>query len=97
MPWLHEGYHATWARSRQPDRIERWSTSLPIHCSGRILGRLDLAGPVAGRNFEAMSQLADILQDLEPQIESLLSDDALPPLSVVSTDLESSFVPSRAS
>lgn len=100
LPWLHEGYHATWQRSRQPDRMERWSTSLPIHVGGRILGRLDLSGPIpSGHNFEVMSQLAEILQDLEPQIESLVSDStAKPPhLTVVTVDDAANLAPSQAS
>ncbi len=75
VPWLHEGFHATWQRSRMPDRLERWSTSLPIHSGGRVFGRLDITGPVpSGRNFEALTQLAHILEGLEPQIEAMLSD-----------------------
>ncbi len=83
-PWLHEGFHATWQRSRVPDRLERWSTSLPIHTAGRVFGRLDLMGPVpSGRNFEVLTQLSHILEDLEPQIESLLCEQEVP-ASVVS-------------
>jgi len=75
VPWLHEGFHATWQRSRLPDRLERWSTSLPIHTAGSIFGRLDITGPVTvDRNFEVLSQLATVLEDLEPQMEQLLSE-----------------------
>ncbi len=63
------------------DRLERWSTSLPIHSLGRVLGRLDIVGPVpAGRNFEVLNQLAHVLEELEPQIEGLLSDTATAPV-----------------
>ncbi len=59
VPWLHEGFHASWQRCRLPDRLERWSTSLPIHTAGRVLGRLDIVGPVpTSRNFEVLNQLA---------------------------------------
>ncbi|MFO1066210.1 MAG: MraY family glycosyltransferase [Pirellulales bacterium] len=110
VPWLHEGFHATWQRSRTPDKLERWSTSLPIHTGGRVLGRLDIMGPVpTGPVFEAMSQLADILQDLEPQIEQLLAapEESLPMSGSVteiahssdsdSARLETLSIPSRAS
>ncbi len=79
MPWIHEGFNATWTRNHMPDRLERWSTSLPIHTKGRVLGRLDLTGPVpTGRNFETLNQLAHILEDLEPQIEALVSETSEP-------------------
>lgn len=102
VPWLHEGFHATWQRSRMPDRLERWSTSLPIHTGGRVLGRLDVTGPVpSGRNFEALTQLANILEDLEPQIEGLLSEPILgsPVVSIANASdiVEPSLAPSRAS
>ena len=100
VPWLHEGFHATWQRSRMPDRLERWSTSLPIHTGGRVLGRLDITGPVpTGRNFEALTQLANILEDLEPQIEGLLSEPviAAPLVSIDTVEVEPELAPSRAS
>lgn len=100
VPWLHEGFHATWQRSRMPDRLERWSTSLPIHTGGRVLGRLDVTGPVpTGTNFEALSQLAHILEDLEPQIESLLCDPTLvaPVMTIDATTEAQELAPSRAS
>jgi UDP-GlcNAc:undecaprenyl-phosphate GlcNAc-1-phosphate transferase len=97
-PWLHEGFHASWQRSRLPDRLERWSTSLPIHSGGRVFGRLDIVGPVpAGRNFEVLNQLANILEDLEPQIEGLLSDSAAESSHVPAAEPQHDLVPSQAS
>jgi UDP-GlcNAc:undecaprenyl-phosphate GlcNAc-1-phosphate transferase len=73
VPWLHEGFHATWQRSKMPDRLERWSTSLPLYADGRPAGRLEIVGPVVdGKAFHALSQLADILEDLGPQIEAMV-------------------------
>ena len=99
VPWLHEGFHASWQRCRLPDRLERWSTSLPIHSAGRVLGRLDIVGPVpTGRNFEVLNQLAMILEDLEPQIEGLLSDTITAPVvSLPAQEQQHELAPSRAS
>ncbi|MCC6510766.1 MAG: undecaprenyl/decaprenyl-phosphate alpha-N-acetylglucosaminyl 1-phosphate transferase [Pirellulaceae bacterium] len=100
VPWLHEGFHATWQRSRMPDRLERWSTSLPIHTSGRVFGRLDITGPVpTGRNFEVLNQLATILEDLEPQIESLLNESIAAPVLTINSESSAApnLSPSRAS
>ncbi len=98
VPWLHEGFHASWQRSRLPDRLERWSTSLPIHTGGRVLGRLDIVGPVpSGRNFEILNQLAHILEELEPQIEGLLSDTLTSPVVSLTGDEQHELAPSRAS
>ena len=97
-PWLHEGFHASWQRCRLPDRLERWSTSLPIHSAGRVFGRLDIVGPIpTGRNFEVLTQLANILEDLEPQIEGLLSDPVSVPDSVTTEEQPNELVPSQAS
>lgn len=99
VPWLHEGFHASWQRCRLPDRLERWSTSLPIHSLGRVLGRLDIVGPVpAGRNFEVLNQLAHVLEELEPQIEALLSDTVTAPVVPLSAQEQPhELAPSRAS
>ncbi len=97
-PWLHEGFHASWQRSRLPDRLERWSTSLPIHSAGRVFGRLDIIGPVpTGRNFEVLTQLSAVLEDLEPQIESLLSEPRSVPVTVPTEESPNELVPSQAS
>lgn len=73
VPWLEEGFHGTWDRSRQPDRLERWSTTLPIHAKGRIAGRLDVVGPATtGATLSSLSKLVELLEDLTPQVEALL-------------------------
>ncbi len=73
VPWLEEGFHGTWQQRRQPDRMERWSTSLPIHASGRIAGRLDISGPATnGHTLASISKLVLLLEDLTPQVEALL-------------------------
>lgn len=99
VPWLHEGFHASWQRCRLPDRLERWSTSLPIHTAGRVLGRLDIVGPVPnGRNFEVLNRLALVLEELEPQIEGLLSDAITAPVvSIPADEQPHELTPSRAS
>ncbi len=102
VPWLHEGFHATWQRSKMPDRLERWSTSLPLYADGRIAGRLDVVGPVAdGKAFQALSQLAEILEDLGPQLEAMVrtSNEPVFKLAVpLADDSEiEPAVPSRAS
>ncbi len=103
VPWLHEGFHATWQRSRMPDRLERWSTSLPLYADGRLAGRLDVVGPVAdGKAFHALSQLAEILEDMGPQLEALVASSTNEPMIKLAipqkeeSEIEAS-IPSRAS
>lgn len=73
VPWLEEGFHGTWQRSRLPDRLERWSTSLPLHGSGRIAGRLDITGPALdGQALGTLGKLLELLDDLRPRLESLM-------------------------
>lgn len=83
VPWLEEGFHGTWKRSSQPDRLERWAISLPIHANGRIAGRLDIIGPAAtGETLASVARLVELLEDLTPQIEAMLA-----PLSLASVPL----------
>lgn len=103
VPWLHEGFHATWQRSKMPDKLERWTTSLPLFADGRLAGRLDIIGPVAdGKAFSSLAQLADVLEDLAPQLELLVSRSGLEPkIKLVVTGTENpdpiAVLPSRAS
>ncbi len=78
MPWLHEGFHANWQKSRMPETVDRWTTTIPIVCAGRMLGRLELIGNTkSGNVFEILGQLAELLEDLQPQITKLSSMEAV--------------------
>lgn len=74
VPWLEEGFHGAWHRSKQPDRLERWSACLPIHAGDRIAGRLDVVGPArAGISLPTVAKLVELLDDLTPQVELLIA------------------------
>ncbi len=70
VPWLEEGFHGSWQRSSPSDRATRWTTSLPIRASGQVAGRLDVIGESA--SISAIPRLVELLEDLTPQVESLL-------------------------
>lgn len=77
VPWLEEGFHATWQRSKMPDRHDCWSTGLPLFVSGRIAGRLDVMGPaVTGHALATLGKLIELVEDLAPQIEMLVASDS---------------------
>ncbi len=94
IPWLHEGFHGTWRRSQQVDRMTRWSTSLPIFGDGKIAGRVDVSGPADHATLAVVAKLVELLQDLTPQIEAILAGNLSPsPNSNVETiDLSDSSV-----
>ena len=74
VPWLEEGFHGTWQRCKMPDRQECWTTSLPLHVSQRLAGRINIIGPtVLGRSLETLSKFVMLVEDLIPQIELLLT------------------------
>ncbi len=76
VPWLHEGFHGSWHRSRQPDRLERWSAGLPIFADGRIAGRIDVSGPAnGGETLPSVAKLIELLSDLTPQVEAIMAGD----------------------
>jgi UDP-GlcNAc:undecaprenyl-phosphate GlcNAc-1-phosphate transferase len=78
VPWLEEGFHGTWQRSKMPERHESWTTALPIYADGRIAGRLDIAGPAReGQAVAAIGKLVELIEDLIPQIELLMAPQAL--------------------
>lgn len=75
VPWLHEGFHGAWHRSRQLDRLDRWTVGLPIFADGRIAGRVDIIGPAnEGATLPTVAKLIELLADLTPQIESIMAE-----------------------
>ncbi len=81
VPWIEEGFHGTWQRSRMPDRLERWSASMPIFANEKLTGRLDVIGPaIESLSLESMRRMTELLEDLIPQIEMLMLSDGVPSL-----------------
>lgn len=81
VPWLHEGFHGSWHRSRHLDRLERWTVALPIFADGRIAGRVDVTGPANdGGTLPTVAKLIELLADLTPQIESIMAENLLVPV-----------------
>lgn len=98
VPWLHEGFHGSWHRSRQLDRLERWSAGLPIFADGRIAGRIDVSGPAnGGETLPSIAKLVELLADLTPQVEAIMASDASLSEGSVGTSVEVGSMLSEAS
>jgi UDP-GlcNAc:undecaprenyl-phosphate/decaprenyl-phosphate GlcNAc-1-phosphate transferase len=74
VPWLEEGFHGSWHRSKLPDRQERWSVTLPIFAGERIAGSVHLCG-LAEREIMlgSLNRLTNLLEDVSPQIEHVIA------------------------
>ncbi|MCA9131482.1 MAG: hypothetical protein KDB22_30595, partial [Planctomycetales bacterium] len=73
VPWLEEGFHGTWQRSKMPDRHDCWNTGMPIHVSQRMAGRIDIVGPAGvGQALPTLAKFLELVEDLIPQIELLV-------------------------
>lgn len=73
VPWLEEGFHGTWQKSRMPDKCERWTSSLPIFASGQIAGRVEVIGQADSiSTMESIARLVSLLEDITPQVERLI-------------------------
>lgn len=75
VPWLHEGFHANWHRSKMPDVSEQWVVKLPVKVNGRSLGRLEVYGSHRGsESLASIAYLTELMESLQPEILRLLSD-----------------------
>lgn len=73
VPWLEEGYHGTWQRSRLPDRLERWSATLPVFGDGQIAGRIEVVGrAIEGEAQGTLVRLTSLVEEVTPVIEQIL-------------------------
>lgn len=76
LPWLHEGYHATWQRPVRIDPQECWKTSLPLSADGKAFGRLEIVGPLSRDSvYVLLSLLSELLESMESVILRLASED----------------------
>ncbi len=63
VPWLHEGFHANWNRTRTPDDSHLWRVQLPVFADDRSLGRISIVGHMA--NIDSVSVLNELVEMLE--------------------------------
>ena len=75
MPWLHEGFHASWHKNKLPEFSERWFLRLPVISNTKVLGRIEVLGHHHDANtYAIMVALAEMLSELQPGIQSLVDD-----------------------
>lgn len=74
VPFLGEGYHASWSRAGQSDGARHWKLDLPLMCNNRVAGSVMVVGErndgVASENLEP---LMEVLEELETHLQSLAS------------------------
>ncbi|MFN3190787.1 MAG: MraY family glycosyltransferase [Aureliella sp.] len=79
VPWLEEGYHGTWQKSRLPDRTDRWCSVLPLMSGEQVAGRVEVIGDATlGESLESIVRLAGLVEDLTPQVHAILASGAEP-------------------
>jgi UDP-GlcNAc:undecaprenyl-phosphate GlcNAc-1-phosphate transferase len=75
MPWLHEGFHASWHKNKMPEFSERWFVKLPIVSDGKVLGRIEAFGHHQNAStYVVMTALSEMLEELQPGIQSVVND-----------------------
>ncbi|MEQ1828969.1 MAG: MraY family glycosyltransferase [Pirellula sp.] len=75
MPWLHEGFHASWHKNKMPEFSERWFVKLPILFDGKVLGRIEAFGHHKNDNtYGVIIALTEMLEELQPSIQSIVCD-----------------------
>ncbi len=81
LPWLHEGYHATWHSVRMPERAFQTNLRVPLFAhrageSGEVpIGCLEIIAPAANSNgCESVTEFIDKLSDLGPQLDAIVSE-----------------------
>jgi UDP-GlcNAc:undecaprenyl-phosphate/decaprenyl-phosphate GlcNAc-1-phosphate transferase len=93
VPWLHEGFHASWNRNRMPDDSHLWRVQVPVFADDRSLGKMVLAGHMDNIDSVAiLSELVEMLDALQPEIlaiasESLVDANGLPATLPINAEL----------
>ncbi|GIW97517.1 MAG: undecaprenyl-phosphate alpha-N-acetylglucosaminyl 1-phosphate transferase [Pirellulaceae bacterium] len=98
VPWLEEGFHGMWQSAatggQDGEADKRWSTILPVRATGRIVGRMQVAGAVTSdASLNSISRLLELVEDLAPQIELVMypsSEAAAPAVPLTPTAAEQS-------
>jgi len=75
VPWLHEGFHASWSRTRCPDESNLWKSQLPVFANNRSLGKMSLVGSMQNVNsVSVLNELAEMMEGLQSVLRELASE-----------------------
>jgi UDP-GlcNAc:undecaprenyl-phosphate GlcNAc-1-phosphate transferase len=75
VPWLHEGYHASWNRDKLPDESQRWKMVMPIFSNSMSLGRIEIVGPVGQENSSnILLALSLLVENIQGEIQAVVND-----------------------
>ncbi len=75
MPWLHEGFHASWHKNKLPEFSERWFLRIPVISNTKVLGRIEVLGHHSDSStLTTLSALSEMLGELQPGIQALVDD-----------------------
>ncbi len=91
VPWLHEGFHASWQRSKIPEISERWITKIPIYSDGKMYGRLEVIGKSSQSVFSTLSALAELMEAIQPEVARLSAEVPFQPANSESFPYSSPF------
>lgn len=75
MPWLHEGFHASWHKNKLPEFSERWMVKLPVISEGKTLGRIEVVGHHQNaETYSTMAKLSDLLESMQADIQKAVDE-----------------------
>ena len=81
LPWLHEGFHATWHSKQRSDKACRMTMKLPlfVHRGGEEpplpIGRLEVIAAASDPTvYRQVSEFTDKLEDLGPMIDAIVAE-----------------------
>lgn len=81
LPWLHEGYHATWHSLKMPEKAHQLSIRLPLFVHRAAdgtqapIGRLEILAPGGDANvYERIGEFSEKLMDLGPQLDLIVAE-----------------------
>lgn len=77
LPWIHEGYHATWRSVRLPEKANQLSVDLPLfrtpETETTTIGKLTFTTAANDQSiYLKLSLMGDFLADLAPEIERIV-------------------------
>ncbi|MBS0209184.1 MAG: undecaprenyl/decaprenyl-phosphate alpha-N-acetylglucosaminyl 1-phosphate transferase [Planctomycetes bacterium] len=74
LPWLHEGFHASWKSAQHARRENKWYFEIPLYADTRLVGQLKMAGQLDPHAAtERAARLAEWVARFESSLAELAS------------------------
>jgi UDP-GlcNAc:undecaprenyl-phosphate GlcNAc-1-phosphate transferase len=86
LPWLHEGYHASWMQASSNKSEHPVRLTWPLACGGRTIGTLTIVGESGEDQLNWLDKISAFLEEVQDRLPNVETTESPPFTAASETD-----------